>query len=280
MSRVAVATCAGDDVDVDSPLLMGALAVLSLEGELCVWDDPRVAWNDFDLVVIRSTWDYASRRDEYLRWARGVDRLANPYPVVEYSTDKHYLVDLASRGVEVVATSIVDVGQSPVWPEGDFVVKPCVGAGSIDARRYAPSERDEALAHVARLHGMSRDVIVQPYVASVDQHGERALIFLDGVFSHAMTKGAMLNVAAPRRDALYRREQMSRATPEPDAVAFAQDLFELLDARELLYARVDLVRDARGWALMELELAEPSLFLTHCAEAATALARAIARRVG
>ena len=279
MTRVAVVTCEGVDVDPDSPLLLEALDDLGVSAELRVWDDPDVAWNDYDLVVVRSTWDYATRRDEFLAWARGVERLLNPYRVIEYSSDKHYLGDLASRGHAVVATTFVDVGETPTFPDVDFVVKPTVGAGSIDAERYDPTQVDVATEHVARLHGLGRDVMVQPYVDSVDEAGERALVFIDAEFSHAMTKGAMLNVAQDDRDTLFRREQMSRATPEDDAVAFASRVLEEFDGDDLLYARVDLVRDADAWAIMELELVEPSLFLGYDEHAAQRLASAIARRL-
>ena len=279
MSLVAIATCAGEDVDPDSRPLLDALAAQDVVGQLARWDDPQVDWDRFDLVVIRSTWDYAPRRDEFLSWAKGVVRLANPFAVVAYSSDKHYLGDLASRGHRVVASFFCDLGVAPVFPEVDFVVKPSVGAGSLDAERYAANDLERAARHVKRLHDTGRDVLIQPYVSSVDERGERALVFIDGAFSHAMTKAAMLNVTELDRHALYRREQLSLAQGEPDAVAFAEALLAERDFDALLYARVDLVREEDGWALMELELVEPSLFLTHYPRAATSLASAVARRL-
>jgi glutathione synthase/RimK-type ligase-like ATP-grasp enzyme len=279
VNRVAVATCAGVDIDPDEPILLRALAEAGVTAQSAVWDDPSVEWNRFDLVVIRSTWDYASRRDEFLAWAGSVERLANPYPVVEYSSDKHYLGDLGRRGHRVVATTFVDVGDEPSFPGGDFVVKPCVGAGSIDVERYRPDEHERARAHVARLHAEGRDVIVQPYVDTVDQVGERALVYLDGSFSHAVTKGAMLNVTASDRDARYRREQLSPAQAELGAVEVGEAVLAGSGFADLLYARLDLVRTPAGWAIMELELVEPSLFLAFDDAAATRLAEAIKRRV-
>ncbi|NNN00624.1 MAG: hypothetical protein HKL86_02180 [Acidimicrobiaceae bacterium] len=278
MTRVAVATCRGEDVDPDSPRLLEALAGEGLEGELCVWDDPQVDWGAFDLCVVRSTWDYATRRSHFLDWARSIEHLFNPYELIEYSSDKHYLEDLRRAGHQVVPSRFCDVGDEPVFPPGPFVVKPCVGAGSIDAERYDERHHEQARRHVAALHEARRDVLIQPYVASVDELGERALIFIDGRLSHAMTKGAMLNVAASSRDALYRREQMSLAKAEPDAERCARDLLGEARFADLLYARVDLVRVEGGWALMELELVEPSLFLAYRPDGARELARAIARR--
>jgi glutathione synthase/RimK-type ligase-like ATP-grasp enzyme len=279
VSLVAIATCAGEDVDLDSPILLEALGREGIDARLAVWDDPAVDWDVFDLVVVRSTWDYAPRRAQFLDWARSVARLANPHPAIEYSSDKHYLAHLAARGHAVVATRFVDVGDEAVLPDVDFVVKPSVGAGSIDADRYRPDERERARAHVARLHASGRDAMVQPYVDSVDVLGERALVFIDGSFSHAMTKAAMLNVAADERDSLFRREQMSRAQGEPDAVAFAQRVLDGLAFDDLLYARVDLVRTRERWAVMELELVEPSLFLGFDDEAPSRLALAIKGRL-
>lgn len=290
MSRIAVATCRGVDtdphsefrganVDPDSPYLLAALEDVCLHGELCVWDDPKVAWDAFDLVVIRSTWDYSSRREEFLDWAKGISRLANPFEVLEYSSDKHYLEDLGNAGHRIVPSFFCDVGMMPIFPSGDFVVKPSVGAGSIDAARYGAHQRGEAREHVERLHARGRDVLIQPYVPSVDVVGERALVFIDGAFSHAMTKGAMLNTPESERGALFRIEQMSVAIAEPDAVNFASRVLSDLDVSNLLYARVDVVGTDTGWALMELELVEPSLFLQFCEPAPARLAEAIAKRV-
>lgn len=279
MSRVAVATCRGVDVDADSPFLLDALNDVGLKGDLTVWDDPSVDWSSYDLVVIRSTWDYWARRAEFLAWAKSIKHLYNPYPVIEYSTDKHYLADLEKHGLKIIPSHFCDVGKKPRFWDHDFVVKPCVSAGSRDAERYRADQHDEARHHVDVLHGKGLDAIVQPYVDSVDTEGERAIIFIDGAFSHAMRKGAMLNITSLDRNNLYREEQMGRAETESDAVAFAQHVLEVKSFSRLLYARVDLVRIGHEWAIMELELVEPSLYLIYDDDAASKLATAIAKRL-
>jgi hypothetical protein len=103
----------------------------------------------------------------------------------------------------------------PRFFDGDFVVKPCVGAGSMAAERYHASQHDQASAHVTstctpRVATSS----IQPYVSSVDTFGERALVFIDGEYSHAITKGAMLNVTELDRSRLYRHENLSLAEGE------------------------------------------------------------------
>jgi hypothetical protein len=276
---VAVATTAGEHVDDDWPALRNALAAEEIDGQLCVWDDESVRWDNYELVVIRSTWDYTKDRDGFLTWASGVPTLLNRYPIIEYSTDKHYLADLEAKGHRIVPTVFCDVGEHAAFPDTRFVVKPTVGAGSMDADKYGPDEHDRAYEHVARLHESGRDAMIQPYVASIDSAGERALVFIDGQFSHALTKGAMLNVAEVDRNALFRREQMSNASPEAESLAFANGVLAEPLFDDLLYARADLVLTDEGWAVMELELVEPSLFLTYDEQAAGKLARAIRRRL-
>jgi len=279
--RVAIATSLSDDVnlDPDGQILLDALSDVGLDGSMRVWDDPSIDWATYELTVIRSTWDYTRDRDAYLAWARGIERLLNPYSIIQYSTDKHYLGDLASRSHRIVPTTFCDVSEDPVFPDTKFVVKPTVGAGSIDAEKYDPQDFDRALAHVRDLHSSGRDAMIQPYVSSIDSDGERALVFIDGAFSHAMTKGAMLNRAADDRDALFRREQMSVANAEPDAVAFAEAVLDDDRFRGILYGRVDLVKAPEGWAIMELELVEPSLFLAYDDQAPHRLANAIRARL-
>ncbi len=283
MRRVAIATSAGDDfdeeIDPDAQLLRDALADVGIDAQLCVWDDAGVVWSDYECVVIRSTWDYTKDRAGFLEWARARPTLFNPYPTIEYSTDKHYLNDLSSRGYRIIPSTFCDVGQTPEFPDLNFVVKPTIGAGSMDAEKYDVGEHVAAAAHVARLHESGRDAMIQPYVASIDEVGERGLVFIDGVFSHAIRKNAMLHVDQLDRHSLFRLEQLTLADAEPDAVAFAESLMSESIFRGLLYGRVDLARMSEGWAVMELELVEPSLFLSYRAEAAAELATAIRARL-
>jgi glutathione synthase/RimK-type ligase-like ATP-grasp enzyme len=279
VSRLAVVTCTGAD-DPDNPSLFAALGDVGLSADLVIWDDDEVRWDDYDLVVIRSTWDYPSRRAEFLEWAKARPRLENPLSIIEYSSDKHYLADLEARGLGIIPSYFCPVGETPEFPVGDFVVKPCVGAGSLRVERYRDDQVGAATQHVHSLHGEGRDVLIQPYIHSVDTIGERGMVFIDGKFSHAMTKGAMLNVAQSDRDFLFRREQMSAALAEADAILYATEVLDTMDLSDLLYARVDLVATIRGWLVMELELVEASLYLTYDDEAAAKLASAISRRLG
>ena len=267
--RVALVTCAElPDLFPDDALVIEPLAALGVTAEPAVWDDPAVDWSGYDLVVLRSAWDYPTRRDEFLVWTRRVPRLANPADVVAWNTDKRYLADLIAAGVPAVPTTWVAPGQA--WsapPGGHWVVKPSVGAGSLDTGRYDlsdPSERSLALAHVARLGAAGRTAIVQPYLHAVDTRGETGLLFVGGSYSHAIRKGAMLTGPAEAVDGLFKLEEFSPRRPSAVELDVAARALAAVPggADRLLYARVDLIPDPSGDPLVvELELTEPSLFL-------------------
>ena len=103
---VALATCSLlPDLDADERMLIPALAAHGLTAEPRVWDDAGVRWDEFRLVVVRSTWDYAARRDAFLTWAASLPRVLNPVDVLTWNTDKTYLRTLAASGVPTVPTT-------------------------------------------------------------------------------------------------------------------------------------------------------------------------------
>lgn len=290
LPRVALVTCADlPGLDPDDRLLVPELAARGVEAVPAAWDDPAVDWSGFALSVLRSAWDYPGRRAEFLAWAHRVPRLANPAELVGWNTDKRYLVDLAVAGVPTVPTAWLEPGAGVSLPErGHHVIKPAVGAGSLDTGRYdyADSrERSLARSHVHRLHAAGRVVMLQPYLHAVDTDGESALLYLDGRYSHAIRKGAMLDGPDTVVDGLYRPETVTPREPSAaerrvaDA-ALAAAARATGQAVAPLYARVDLIPDEHGQPLLvELELAEPSLFLGTSQGAAGRLAEAIARRL-
>ncbi len=261
--------------DGDEDILLPALAEAGCKAEWIVWDDPSAPISDADLVILRATWDYASRRDEFLRWCESVPALRNPASVARWNTDKAYLAELAAAGLATVPTQVVAPGSAPDWPAGEFVVKPSVGAGSRGARRFAADDVDGAREHLAGLHADGRTALVQPYQADVDANGETACVFLAGRYSHAFVKGPMLSGASMDGSGLFVAEKVAAARPADDVLAFAEQAMDTttsllrLRRNELLYARIDVVRGADGTPmLLELELTEPSLGLSLAGDAA------------
>lgn len=277
--RIAlVSVAAAHALDDDLAPLLDALRAAGADADVADWDDAAVDWSRFDLAVLRSTWDYADRRAEFLAWmerASAHTRLLNPFDVVRWSTDKHYLADLERAGVAIVPSAFVEPGDDPAGAldtflaahaqASEFVVKPAVGAGSRDAQRHGRSDLARALAHIARLLDAGRSVLLQPYLERVDEHGETALMHFDGVFSHAIRKGALLLRGEGPTDALFAPEQITPRIADDGERALALRTLQAIPfAGPIAYARVDLIRDGDGAPrLLELELAEPSLFFAH-----------------
>ncbi|MEU2897755.1 ATP-grasp domain-containing protein [Streptomyces sp. NPDC001273] len=270
MPRIALVTCApgpGIAEDRDLPGLVRALAEAGAGASAEVWDDGGVDWAGFDLAVIRSTWDYSWRADEFTAWAArcaAVTRLANPVDVVRWNTDKRYLGDLAAAGVPVVDTRYLAPGDAPGLPDDhEYVVKPTSGAGARLAARYTPDEHDTAVRHLRHLHAEGLTAMVQPYVRGIDTAGERALQFFGGSLLHASRKGPVLAPGTPYDQRKVAHPGLTEWTPGTAELAVAERaLAAVPGAPELLYARVDLVDGEDGRPrVMELELVEPNLFL-------------------
>ncbi|RAO32047.1 Cycloserine biosynthesis protein DcsG [Micromonospora saelicesensis] len=286
--RVALVTCSDlADLDPDDRLVLAPLAARGVAVQSAVWDDPDVDWSSYDLVVLRSPWDYALRRDEFVSWAATVPTLVNPADVVRWNTDKRYLAELNAAGVPTVPTSWIEPGESWQLPAetGEYVLKPAVSAGSQDTGRYDladPEHRGLAAAHVRRLSEAGRVTMVQPYLRAVDTEGETALLFLAGpeglAFSHAIRKGPMLSGPDLGTDGLYKAEEITARTARPEQLAVAEQTLATVPGgtRQLLYARVDLIPGPDGEpVLVELELTEPSLFIGYADGAPDRLATAI-----
>ncbi|WP_277212449.1 ATP-grasp domain-containing protein [Isoptericola croceus] len=297
--RVGLATCSVlPDLEADERPLVPALAARGVTAEPVVWDDPDVDWSAYDLVVVRSTYDYSPRRDEFIAWARSVPRLANSADVIAWNTDKTYLQALDAAGVPVIPTIWLDPERHlskraihtrlPAF--GDFVVKPVVSAGAKDTGRYQPvsaASRALAIEHAKTLLDDGRAVMIQPYVTSVDTQGETCVIFVDGEVRHAVRKNALLTGPSRPTQGLYAQEKM-RPVDATDAEvdvarrALAVARAELGVDEPFLYARVDLVGGEESPTVIELELTEPSLWLKHDGGAGTAaaLADAVVARLG
>ena len=277
--RIVLASCRQlPDGDGDDAGLVGALRGRGLHARWLPWDDPDT--EQADLVILRAAWDYAERRPEFLAWTARVRNLLNAPAVVAWNSDKHYLADLAAAGIPTVPSSFVEPGESVSIPPGETVVKPAIGAGSIDTLRFA--DPVSAAAHAATLLEAGRSVLVQPYDARVEG-GETALVFLGGEQSHAFGKAPILppegGQPALHESGTYAAESLSPADPDFELWDFG---YAVLDAAasvlgirrdEFLYARVDLIGGAtRGDAvLLELELIEPSLGWGQLDEAARGL---------
>jgi hypothetical protein len=263
--RIVFAGCrALVEGDGDDDGLVAALRARGMHARWLSWDDPET--ERADLIVLRATWDYIDRLDEFLAWTRRVPNLLNPPDVVAWNVDKRYLADLAAAGVPTVPSRFFGPAESVDLFGGEVVVKPAVGAGSFGAQRF--TDDDAALAHAAALQSDGRTVLVQPYDARIAD-GETALVFLAGRQSHAFTKGPILPAPGSRPvfddSGTYAEESLRPAEPDVELwdvghaalVAAAGHLG--IAASDFLYARVDVIGGREDPRLLELELVEPSL---------------------
>lgn len=280
--KLALATCAAlPDWEVDDAPFHAALGARGVDVHQPAWD-AACDWSAFDAVLIRTTWDYVDRRDAFVAWAHRVastTRLFNPASVIEWNTHKSYLRRLARDGAPLAPTLWFDrhdaVTLADVLPWDRGFIKPQVGASASDTLRFSRAELPAAQAHLDAL--LQRcDAMVQPYLSQVETQGEVSAIYLDGRFSHGVRK-----VPVPGD---YRVQDDYGASDAPHTLTAAERA--VCDAvlervpDDLLYARVDLMRDdAGGIVLAELELVEPSLFFRHGPGAADALADALVRRL-
>jgi glutathione synthase/RimK-type ligase-like ATP-grasp enzyme len=278
VKRLALATCAEvPELDEDGPALVAALRERGVDPVAAVWDDPAVDWSGFDLVALRSTWDYAERREDFLAWIDRLPRVVNPPEVVYWNTDKAYLRELAAAGVPVVPTAFVDPGGALEPPAERFVVKPRISAGGRNAASYEAHELDLARRHLEALHAAGRAAMVQPYLEGVDVAGEAALVWLGGRYSHAVTKSALLSPGHAPGTELYLTETIAAREASAAERAVGEQALAALPfaSRALAYARVDLLPAADGPVVLEVELTEPSLFLGYEPAAAGRLADAL-----
>jgi O-ureido-D-serine cyclo-ligase len=284
MPNVALVTATaalGTDIDLDP--LLDALGRAGVAADAPCWDDDTVAWAGYDLAVLRSPWDYVERYEEFLGWVEATEhlvRVLNPSSVVRWSTDKHYLADLAQRGLPVVPTEFFRPGEAPprlTERTGDLVVKPVISAGSRDTMWHSDPEAAEA--HADKLLAAGRAVMVQPFLAGITTYGETGLVYFDGVFSHAFRKAPILALDAPPTDEFFAPEEITSRVPTDAERHVADAAIGSCDA-DLLYGRVDLVPGPDGRPLvLEVELAEPSYYVGQAQGSADRFAAAVAKRL-
>ena len=253
------------DLDADLPLLVEAAQQRGIDAEITVWDDPAVDWSSYDSVVVRSCWDYVVRREEFLAWTASVPRLHNSHEVIAWNTDKIYLRQLAEAGVPIIETRWDVRDGDDLGDHSEWVVKPSISAGSKDTARWSTAE--EVYAHSSALLAAGRTSMTQPYISSVDDEGETAMLYAGTTFSHAIRKGPLLHRGEGVRQDRDSRESITPRTPTEAQRSLADAALAAVGQilghdPGLAYARVDLVSGPDGEPLViELELTEPSLFL-------------------
>lgn len=280
MPRIALATTVvpANDPDREIDLVAAELRARGHDARPVYWWADEVDWSGYDLVVVKSPWDYTLRLPEFLAWlsrVAGLTRVRNDPALIRWNLDKAYLGELAAAGVAVVPvrycrTTDEVAAALAATSSAHVVVKPSVSAGSRDTGLFA---RDDpaALALGRHIVAAGKVAMVQPAVASVATVGERALLFFDGTYSHAIRKGPLLALGGGLRGGEYVETIDPDEAPDDERTLAAAALAAaeaICRARGLTgeqahptYARVDIARDGDDRpVLLELELFEPSWF--------------------
>jgi hypothetical protein len=262
--------------DHDAARLLGA--------DFRIWTDETIDWYAYDRVVIRSAWDYSWQLDAFLSWCRsvGAARLRNPPALVAFNADKRYLADIS---VPSVPTRFIGPGDALPHLDGEVVVKPNISAGARDTGRFASAA--DASALIAQIHTTGRFALVQPYLSAIDQRGETSVVFIGGEVSHVLTKRPVLRSEGVAPVAAGELRVAAAMLEDDLVVAGSAGAAELSLANTAhaevsarfgipVYARVDLVDDGGGRPVVsELEVIEPSLYLSTAAGASERLAAAV-----
>ena len=284
--KIALATCSNlPEWEVDDTPFHRELQSSGFEVRHPVWDDPSVCWSDFDVCLIRTTWDYSEKQMAFREWIQQVStqtKLLNPPSSVLWNLNKEYLFELSEKGIPI-APSIL---WNPIQPietiieklstlQSDMLFcKPVVGASAIHTLRFHKERDLHRLIDHCRT--VNQPMIFQPYISTVEQEGEVSLIYFGNQFSHAVQK---IPVHGD-----YRVQDDYGASDRP-FVHISKELFELSDKviktipRDLLYVRLDYLNigdfTTNDWVINEVECIEPSLFFRHSREAAKNFVKAL-----
>ncbi len=285
MSRIAFLTMDSLDgfVSYDA-LVSDCLASRGIAVKFVSWRNARANWDDYEMVIIRSPWDYQHSVDEFMAVLENIDAssavLWNPIDVVRWNVRKTYLQQLHDLGIVIVPTQFV---QSPTesqlrrmfdaFGSDQIVIKPVIGANANDTFWLRPDSCDDLLRQIETLY-RGRPALLQPFIQSVVEYGETSHMFFDGQHSHSVLKTPKAG------DFRVQEEHGSHIQPiQPDSALIECAKRALVPVpQQTLYSRVDLVELSNGQqAVMELELIEPSLYLTYDADSAERFADAIQR---
>ena len=245
------------------------------------WDDPGMDWRSTRYVLFRSTWDYFDRFPEFREWlgrVRDQTRMINPYPLIRWNLDKHYLGELHRQGIPVPPTRFIEQGSSIPLAEivketgwDEVILKPVVSGGARHTYRF-PSKDAPSFEGICHRLLQEEAMMIQEFQATVLTKGEAALMLIGGAFTHAVLKKA--------REGDFRVQDdfggtVSPYEATPEEIRLAEHTVSLCRPSPL-YARVDLIRDSRSRPLVsELELIEPELWFRLHPPAADRLAEAI-----
>lgn len=267
--NIALATAAMlPSLSHDDQVLYAELVRRGYDARPVVWDNA-TDWSRYDVVVVRSIWDYHLKYARFLEWLSTLDacgtRVHNPTSMLRANADKRYMVELEQKGVRITPTRVVaraegrtlaDVLAETGWRHA--VVKPTVSSTGYETWFLnAPCSGADEQRFAAQTSSM--DVLVQEFVSGV-YAGEQSFVFIDGAYTHSFMKRA---AADEFRVHVEHGGTVEAIQPAPAQIDWARSVVATLDDQPWTYARVDAVQGEEGLVLMEFELLDPELFFQY-----------------
>jgi len=136
--NIAIASCFDlPDWEKDDVPFFKELADVGIEYQVIPWDS-EIDWSQFDACLLRTTWDYQERIDEFMSWINHVStqtQLINSKDIIEWNSHKRYLRELQRAGIDIAPSEwlmrsqqydISKLMQQHGWDKG--FIKPLVGA--------------------------------------------------------------------------------------------------------------------------------------------------------
>lgn len=251
----------------EDEMLLNLFTSKNHKAALKVWDDDSVNWSEYDVIIIKSTWDYfVGKINKFYNWLSHIKSIKVPclnHPdIIKWNADKHYLLDIEAKGLPIVPSYFIEKGELfdfdfafQKFNSEEIVVKPCISGGAMNTLRL---NKNNVQHHLSELNNWLKDqaFIVQPLKREILTEGEWSFVYFNGKFSHHLLKTG--------KEGEFRIQHFfggSIASPKfNDELINAADKYIEHFAQNTLYARVDGVWSNNKFELMELELIEPYLF--------------------
>tara|TARA_B100001248_G_scaffold228104_1_gene186863 strand:+ start:1127 stop:2005 length:879 start_codon:yes stop_codon:yes gene_type:complete len=248
-------------------LIVQPLSKLGWECEFIPWDSISINWDDFDAVIIRSTWDYQQKEKLFFKTLQSIEAstatLYNSLDTVKWNINKRYLLELEKENISIIPTRLYDSFDFDIvnqlfsfFNENKLIIKPCVSANADDTFILEQNKLG-SLKPVLENTFSQKDFLVQPFIKNIRIEGEYSLIYFGNRLSHVLLK-------TPKNGDFRVQEEHGGILkainkPESSLIDFGNKVMETIPY-QCLFSRVDVVRGSNNYLLMEVELIEPSLY--------------------
>ncbi len=259
-------------VEREDDKLLYFLKEKELTIDLVIWNNPHINWEDYQVAILKSPWDYFDLIEDFYTWldllVTKKVKLLNPINVVRWNSDKRYLKEIEAAGLKIIPSIFINkqnrVSLKHFFDEFNtdkLIVKPCISGGAKNTFKVT-IDHVEAVNRQLNYLLQEEDFIIQPFLPEILESGEWSFIFFNGTYSHSLIKRAKpgdFRVQPAHGGSVHPQN------PDHDLIAMAQQYVDLF-AKNCLYARVDGTFVNGDFLLMELELIEPFLFLNTAPE--------------